>query len=751
MTQHEIQPWGTPPTPLLPKTLLVELGDEAVPPALRNALGVQATLSALNGSCWEQLDSISEDSLREMVNAVRPKLSSLKHINIRSAQPLSRPVQYLPFSTRTRNAVAKHLDVFSSKLLTFGDILSVPAFGARSAIEFACIVEAAIAQSECTKSDPAVADRSLVRAMSTPGEIKSAFQALAAYAAGERNHGTLDGILPAAPEEWPPEIRQLWASLGKVRTREMAGDLAKRYSVAELIARALAPVEERLLKILAERVLVTGRAATLETIGDRIGVTRERVRQLEKKALRHLERFRQAEFRPVIRRSKALAERLGVGVPASDQSIVEALEWSSRDLRNNGDLDTSFAKALLLWLAGPYKEREGWLLAQRHLPRLTLDALLDCQDERGLISDSAVAETLTRFGFREKYHEDWVGRLRNFHRVEDGFIFFKGSILEKARALMRYYERPLTVEEMLERIGSDSVRSVRQRLIDDPGFWRINKQSQFVIAGTTGYDEYTGITDEIVQELEACGGQAPFDHLVEKLSRVYGVKESSVIAYLSTPMFTKDGNDIVRVRDAGEGIDVTTDISKTAACYQTSDGIWYWRILVDDNVARGSGRLVPNAFAQLLGCDLGQKIEVESECGPITVSWPLASTTGASIGSLRQAIAHCGAELGDYIFVRATKPAITFIRLDENILKNTTNPVIRLSLILGCERPADDDDAIRKISEVLGIAKLSVDQSRMAARRLLQARGETDLAELISAPTLSVDDYISNMGELFGR
>ena len=167
-------------------------------------------------------------------------------------------------------------------------------------------------------------------------------------------------------------------------------------------------------------------------------------------------------------------------------------------------------------------------------------------------------------------------------------------------------------------------------------------------------------------------------------------------------------------------------------------------------MARGSGRLVPNAFAQILGCDLGQKIEVESECGRITVSWPLASTTGASIGSLRQAIAHCDAELGDYLFVRATKPEITFAHLDEVVLKNATTPLVRLALILGCENPVDDD-AIQKISGALGITGLSGNESLMAARRLLQARGETDLAEWIAAPTLSVDDYISNMGELFNR
>lgn len=731
--------------------LLGELGHIAVPESFRDALGSQATLSAFNVGCWEKLEAVSEDGLRELVEIVRPKLASLKHLVIRSSQPLRRPVQYLPFSTRTRNAVSQNLRVFAAQQLTIGDVLSVPAFGARSMIEFACVIEAATGQTDVLRYELGSSDKSRVDAMSMPAEIMLAFQGLAAYAAGERDLETLDSVLPVAPEIWPDEIRQLWDNLGKVRCREVAGDLAKRYSVAELLAQAVGPIEPRLREIIADRVTVTGHAITLEMIGDRIGVTRERVRQLEKKALGHLERLRQAEFRPVLRRSQALAERLGVAVPVNDDSIEGALDWVSDDLRNISGMDMSFAKALLLWLAGPYKVRHDWLLARKHLPRLTLDALVDCQDERGLILDANVADALSRFGIKEPYHEAWIHRLRHFQRVEDGYIHFQGSVLEKARALIRYHGRPLTVEEMIERIGSESIRSVRQRLIDDPGFWRINKQSQFVIAGTAGYDEYTGIADEIVQEIEACGGQAPFEHLVEKLARVYGVKESSVIAYLNTPMFSRDHDDIVRIRDASVRIDVTTDISRTAACYRNEHEIWFWRVLIDDNIARGSGRLVPNAFAQLLGCDLGQKIEVDSECGPITVSWPLASTTGAAIGSLRQAMAHCDAEVGDYLFVRATKPAITFARLDRNTLNDAESGLIRLSLLLGYERAFDDVKALEHIAVVLGISHSSADQSRMAARRLLQARGETDLAELIAAPTLTVDDYITNMKKLFSR
>ena len=751
VTNYEIQPWGRPPTPLLPKTLVAELGHIAAPSSLRDALGLQSTLNVLSGDLWEQIDSVSDNCLKDIVELVRPLLSSLSHLSIRSGEPLKRPVQDLPFSTRTRNTVSEHLERFTARRLTFGDVLSVPSVGARCAIEFACVVEAAMDHAQFSTTSNTTIEQPRLKASATPQEIKSAFQTLAAYAAGERNLDTLAEVLPTPQDYWPPEIKHLWRALAQVPTREIAGDLIKRYSVPELMSRALAPLDDRLREILAERVFVTERAVTLEVLGERFGITRERVRQIEKKAVAHLDRLRNSEFRPVIRRAHAVRAKLGVGVPADDQAIAETLTWATTDIETNSNVTPSFARALLLWLAGPYKKRQDWLLAERHLKKLTLEAVLDRRDERGMVATTAVNEVLAQFGFKERFHEAWLVVLRNFLAVEGGHIYFKGSILDKVRALLRYHGRPLTVEEMLEHIGSDSVRSVRQRLTDDPGFWRVNKQSEFVIAGTPGYDEYTGITDEIVQEIGACGGEAPFDHLVEKLTRVYGVKETSVVAYINTPMFTKDENGIVRVRDADISIDVSTDITKTAACYQSHDGTWYWRVLVDKDVARGSGRLVPNAFAQELGCNIGDKIEVDTTNGPLTFSWPLASTTGASIGSLRSALASCQAEIGDFLFVRATKPKMTFERLSKEILESSLSDLGRLSLLVGCGEVDDDSDALERIATVLGNAKTSEQERLLESRRILNARGETELAELIPAPTLSMDDYVANMGKLFDQ
>ena len=183
-----------------------------------------------------------------------------------------------------------------------------------------------------------------------------------------------------------------------------------------------------------------------------------------------------------------------------------------------------------------------------------------------------VHQVLNDLDIREVHHDAWIDHLKIFRRVPGGLLDFTGSVLDKAEQLLRYDNRPTTVEELIEIIGISSVRSVRQRMVDDPRFWRINRQNQFILAGTEGYDEYTGITDEIIQELNACGGSASIGHLVEKISKTYGVQPTSVSAYINTPLFIRTESGTIRVRE-DEEINIDADISKTANCYQIG-GRW---------------------------------------------------------------------------------------------------------------------------------------------------------------------------------
>ena len=752
MTRPTVNPWGVAPTPLVPTTVAKALGHLSAPKTLGRRLDRDVKLAELEGEIWKYVGRVNRKFLRELVELLRRNLRVIRDLEIGTCRSLPFQLLDLPFSTRTHNIVSRHSKKLSAPHLTFRDLLSIPHCGIRSAIEFACLLEAAIASIVQDHSrNPSVPSGVGQRLSgSLASQIEFTFRMLAAYAAGERNLSTLSRIMPPAPMDWPSEIRDLWDSLGDLRAGQLATELVMKYSVPDLVRRALAPVDGRMRDILNDRVFCTGSPVTLQTLGERWGISRERVRQLQQKAKAQLIRLHMPDFEPIMRRSKTLRRRIGSAVPVSHSSMEEALKWATDDFFPIGEIEPEFAGAFLLWLAGPYKIYDDWLLTDPKLPQDTHDALVSRSSERGLISNDTIAEILIQFGIAECHHHDWVNHLREFLPVNGGVIYFKGNIPDKARALIRYHNRPLTVEEMLKDIGSDSVRSVRQRLVDDSGFWRINRQGQFVLAGTPGYDEYTGITDEILQELERCDGQASYGHLVTKLTEVYGVKENSVVAYLSTPMFTKDDNGIVRVRDQDLDVDVPTDIEKTAACYRTKEGVWYWRIKVSPDMMRGSGRLMPNAFAQQLGCDLGDKIEVNSECGPITLSWPLTSNSGATIGSVRRALTHYGANVGDFLFVKATKPKLTFELLRKKSVDTATSNLNRVALLLGCDPKSGVSGALRSITQLLSVSGATEEQRCIELRRILKARGEIELSEMIPSPTLSVDDYISNMGKLFG-
>lgn len=748
MIPKAIQQWGRAPTPLVPKSVLKIYGYLDAPQSLKNILGSGAKLSDLNGDLWDRVDAVSGECLAEIVELLKPHYNSFKHLHIYSGEPLNRSVESLPFSTRTKNAVVANPEKFSTGNLVFCDVLAIPSFGVRSAIEFACVLESVIDNSSHIQLSATSSSQSGYDDVQEISKINSFFQLVSAWAHGEQNIASLQDALPPPIPEWPPEIKEIWSQLGCIESKKLAGDAIQYYSVPKLVKQQLGNMDERLLDIAVERIFAIENTATLEDLGSKFKVTRERVRQLEKKAFTELDRFKGDDYLPVLRRAQALGGHLGRAIPRNHPVILEMLNWVVEDFKNEVS-DHELEKSLFLWLAGPYEVYNGWLIKDREIQPLSTQALLDSRDSQGVINLEKVNETLNDFGIKLDFHAAWLDHLQVFLKIDDGLIYFHGSILDKAFSLLKYFAKPMAVEEMLEYIGSDNVRSVRQRLIEDSRFWRINKQNEFVLAGTDGFDEYTGITDEIVQEIELCGGEASYSHLIEKLSRIYGVKENSVIAYLSTPMFTKDKNGMVRVRNVDDVIDVKTDLHKSAACYLSDGGTWVWRTKIDKDAVRGSGRMIPNSFAQEIGCDLGDKVDVPTDFGDITVSWSLSSTTGAHIGSLRHVIDYYGADVGDYLFVKASKPEVSFSFLKESYLNDVETDIVKLALILGNLECKSEDEALSKIAISLGVSQVSKEAILNEARQKLISRGEKNLSNCLEKPKLSVDDYIDGIGQLF--
>ena len=164
---------------------------------------------------------------------------------------------------------------------------------------------------------------------------------------------------------------------------------------------------------------------------------------------------------------------------------------------------------------------------------------------------------------------------------------------------------------------------------------------------------------------------------------------------------------------------------------------------------RGSGRMMPNAFADLFGCGIDDKFEIESDHGPIVFSWPASSAAGASIGSMRQALTDLGAEVGDYMFVAKNEERVSFTRLSAAELESASSKLGRLLKLVGHREISDHSEMVGQLSDALQVSGAN-DEERVSACRLkLKARGEDDLARLIDEPKLSVEGYLSSMEELF--
>ena len=575
-------------------------------------------------------------------------------------------------------------------------------------------------------------------------QVSEFFITLGAWAAGEQNLDTLEKALPAANGNWPSEVRKLWEKICQLDTHVLGKHLVHRYDVPLLTSQWLDGLSDRNKDILSTRIINVDKPDTLEIIAKRHGLTRERVRQIEAKTKRKLQVIlHSSKYSPIKRRATKLRDCLGNAVPVTDASVTERLNWVVNDF--DSDAQIGLVQGLFLWLAGPYKKKHNWLITTTNLIEKSSERLLAQQIDNSLIPIMAVHQVLRELGIQEVHHDAWIDYLKIFRRVPEGLLRFTGSILDKAEQLLRYENRPLTAEEMIEVIGLSSVRSIRQRMMDDPRFWRINRQNQFVLAGTEGYDEYTGITDEIIQELNACGGIATGEHLVEKISKTYGVQPTSVYAYLSTPLFVRTESGTIRVREE-EDIHINTDISKTADCYLI-DGRWAWRVKVDDQLLRGSGRICPNAFARELGCNIGNKSKLSSAYGFVTISWQRGSVTGAGIGSIRKALEELNAANGDYVFVIAKENHIEFKILHKEILESDQNSLTKLAYMVGVPKIEDSEAAVLKvISTAIGVEKRSDTTLEQQVRDSLISRGEDDLADLIKPPKLSIDEYLNRIG-----
>lgn len=567
----------------------------------------------------------------------------------------------------------------------------------------------------------------------------SALAQLAAWAALQHGANTLEELMAIVRQGdgLPGEIKHAWASLMDADTLEVGAEFLTRYDAIssfkciqdhfgdDLGTQGLHPNAEvaRRWRILLQRILPTKEPATLHELGQELGVTRERVRQIETKVRQRLcELISTPASRAVVYAAAQLRRRMGAAFPVEDLSSHLILRFDIHpDMASMKDA----IEQLILWVAGPYKERTpGWLVceAESNLPSATI-AVLHSATQSGPIPKEEGIEAIEDLGVVTRYAERWISQTGRFRFVDGWLVRWSGSFADKAEHLLLLGGEPLTREEIGERVAGSVSRGSIQQLYADERFMRTSRIH--IGLRIWGLEEYSSIEEEIAQEIDRQEGKASSDHLIATLTTNFHVAESSVRAYLSnSPNFslTSEGYYVNRPRaSSARGI---RPIERSRSCFRIGNH-WAHKVQVTPDILRGSGSGISTAFAAYVGAGVpGAKVQFPSPVGPITIA---NTPTGSTISSLRAAVNSSGASEGDALFVQfVERDKFDFHSVSRSRLDDARG-LARLALEVGIVGDAEPA-MLSSVARAIGLASnATLDEVR---RRFIQRR-EPELAELL--------------------
>jgi hypothetical protein len=260
--------------------------------------------------------------------------------------------------------------------------------------------------------------------------------------------------------------------------------------------------------------------------------------------------------------------------------------------------------------------------------------------------------------------------------------------------------------------------SLANQLLSDPRFKRTGVRAYGL--SSWDYDEYTGVADEIAEEIERQGGEATLVHLVALLPARYGVSPASVRAYAMGPRFEVSQGSVKLRTAAPPDTHLRRPWHATRALFRVGPYLTY-RLVVSTDMLRGSGLPVPAAVASAFSLAPLQTIELDSPAGPIRMSWPSLNPHFTSVRVLMSA---AGAEERDRIFLWSPRAGRLEFR---HVRAASAEGLVGLARLL-CEMglPPDAPNALQLAADALGLAP----PSWTAVQRRLIARGEDGLASL---------------------
>ena len=486
---------------------------------------------------------------------------------------------------------------------------------------------------------------------------------------------------------------------------------------SEAIYELITSLDDREKLILSDR-LVAGEPKTLDEIGAQLGLTRERVRQIEKK----------------------LTEKIGEWVSLSED-MQEFLPLV------NGFVG-SFTTVINVTEAFPelnvVLEPLG-LKGVQLLPVLMSGIELH---DRWVFQESQ-PEQINKFDETFSTHAQGIGyiELRNFSTIfaswgtlssaellewatSRNYKTFEGMVLaphvnsqsELAIAFLEQSKEPASIEVLCDAVTPGKPkRNLATRLADDPRIVRVGPESWAL--PEWNIDIYDGIQNVIKRRVEE-EGTVSLAVLLEELPSQYGVAPNSVRTYASTYPLQLNGDEVTL---ASTRKSVNRDVNRVRNLYFV-DGKLALRFCINSEHLRGSGIMLSGAFAQAVGVQPGENKQwvLSGHASNFAINWNGGQPRASSIRSLLNDI---DAHEGDQV--------VFFFKDDQLELKKIPINHESLSKDISalCLIPESIELSRKTIAPAIGLPENSVWSQIMELMRL---RKDTELLELLEAYVLTL-------------
>lgn len=514
------------------------------------------------------------------------------------------------------------------------------------------------------------------------------------------------------PPAWAPD--QVVDARSTVAAATASMLVPPQGSLGELLSAAMSTLEDRQLDIFRRRVFAD-EPETLDTIGTDLGVTRERVRQLEAKAISST--LDSISIDPMLAGARDAVRRLME--PLIDlSSAIDVLPV----LRTEVEAVSHPVWRVFDRLDDAYEIEDGWCATPNiaGARNSTNDFLTRRADEYGVVEFDRVdspESPLSALG-SEAAREWLIGC--GYQLYGDKVLLRTRSIGDHAAAILSIRDSVLSSEEILADLGTEhSLRYLRNVLNSDDRFVSVGRD-RWALA-EWDLPEYGSIRSQIFDELDrSVDGSIDVEHLVRRVAAAFNVSPVSVRAYANALPFETVGG---RVRVARTDYVPSRPPELTSRLYKSDRG-WRLRIRVNREHLRGSGFPAPMSLTVILGLNFGEARILSSPVGEYAVYW---RGLQPAFGSIRNLLLHHGIRVDEEVFLVIGDDG----RFDVSPVPPPTGDPLRDALrLVGVGEPSDNSDPIEMLANAIGLPGDHHTVGNVLDR--LEERGDADITALLS-------------------